>query len=70
MTEAARGTDRKAAWLLHVHDFLADDSGQDLIEYGLVAVLVSLCAITTMQGVATKISALFNLVANGLNSAV
>ena len=70
MTEAFEATDRKAALPLLVQDFLADESGQDLIEYGLVAVLVSLCAIISMQGVATKISALLNLVANGLNSAV
>ena len=61
---------REASFLYGVLIFLADETGQDLIEYGLVAVLLSLCAISTLQGVSTRIVNLLTLVSNGLSSAV
>jgi pilus assembly protein Flp/PilA len=47
-----------------------DDSGQDLIEYALVAALVGLGAVTAMKGLSTKISASFNGVGSTLTSSV
>jgi pilus assembly protein Flp/PilA len=51
-------------------NLLRDDSGQDLIEYALVAALIALGATAAMSGLATKISTAFNTVGNTLNSNV
>ncbi len=45
---------------------LADDSGQDLIEYALVAALIALGAIVSMGSLANKIDNTFNRVGNSL----
>jgi Flp pilus assembly pilin Flp len=47
---------------------LADESGQDLIEYALVVLLIALGATVSMTGVAASISAAFNSVASKLTS--
>ena len=47
-----------------------DESGQDLIEYALVASLVGLAAVAAMHGLSTKISTAFNTVGNSLTSSV
>jgi len=49
---------------------LQDESGQDLIEYALVAGLVGLAAVTAMSTLSTKISSAFGSVGNGLSSSV
>ena len=48
----------------------ADESGQDLIEYALVAALIALGAITAMKGLATGISTAFSTISSDLSSAV
>ena len=50
--------------------FLADESGQDLIEYALVAALVGLGAVAAMKGLSTSIKTTFNGVGNSLTNAV
>jgi pilus assembly protein Flp/PilA len=50
--------------------FVKDESGQDLIEYALVAGLIGLGAITAMSGLATSIKTAFNSVGSSLTSAV
>jgi pilus assembly protein Flp/PilA len=47
-----------------------DESGQDLIEYALVAALVGLGAITAMKGLSNGISNSFSSVSSSLSSAV
>lgn len=49
---------------------LNDDSGQNLIEYALVAGLVGLAAVTAMTGLGTKIGTAFSTVGSQLASAV
>lgn len=44
-----------------------DESGQDLIEYALVAALIALGAITAMSTLATSISNEFTKVGNALS---
>jgi len=51
-------------------NLLQDESGQDLIEYALVAALIALGAIGTMRSVATGISSAFSTISSNLNSAV
>jgi len=47
-----------------------DESGQDLIEYALVAALVGLGSVTAMSSLANSISTTFNGVGNAVTSAV
>ena len=52
-----------------VNAFIADESGQDLIEYALVAALIGLAAVTTLKSVATGITAVFTTISTALTSA-
>jgi len=47
--------------------FIADDQGADLIEYALLAGLISLAAVTTIGAIGTRISAIFTFISNKLN---
>jgi pilus assembly protein Flp/PilA len=47
-------------------NLLNDDSGQDLIEYALVAAVLALSALAAMGTLANKISNEFNSVGNSL----
>lgn len=50
--------------------FVADESGQDLIEYALVAALVGLGSVASMNGLASSIANTFNGIGNALTNAV
>jgi pilus assembly protein Flp/PilA len=43
-----------------------DESGQDLIEYALIAALIAVAAIAALRGLDNKISEEFNTVGNTL----
>jgi Flp pilus assembly pilin Flp len=45
--------------LAHVNQWLNRDDGQDLIEYGLIAVLIATGAILTMTAVGSELNTLF-----------
>ena len=45
-----------------------DESGQDLIEYALVAFLIAFAAVISMQGVATHINTAFSKIGSELAS--
>ena len=45
-----------------------DEEGQDLVEYGLLLVLVSLAAIAGMNNLASAINAAFSSAASNLSS--
>lgn len=49
-------------------DLLQDESGQDLIEYALVAALIALGATAAMRGLATSIGTAFGSVGAKLTS--
>jgi len=49
---------------------LRDESGQDLIEYALVAALIALGATAAMNSLATSISTAFSTVGTKLTTAV
>ena len=51
-------------------NLLRDDSGQDLIEYALVAALIGLGATTAMSGLATTIGGAFTSIGSKLTGAV
>jgi pilus assembly protein Flp/PilA len=47
-----------------------DESGQDLIEYALVAALIAFGAVTTMGTLANDINSAFSIIGSKLDSAV
>ncbi|MBS1820253.1 MAG: Flp family type IVb pilin [Acidobacteria bacterium] len=49
--------------------FINDESGQDLIEYALLAGLIALAAITAMQALGGAINTKFSNVSTSLGSA-
>jgi pilus assembly protein Flp/PilA len=51
-------------------DFAGDETGQDLIEYALVAGIIGLGAVVAMSGLSTKIRAAFNTLGNSLSNAI
>jgi pilus assembly protein Flp/PilA len=53
-----------------VTNLLKDESGQDLIEYALVAGLVGVAAVLALSGVATKINSGFNSIGSTITSAL
>ena len=50
--------------------FIQDESGQDLIEYALVAGLIGLGAVVAMTGLSGKIGNAFNSVGTSLTNAM
>jgi pilus assembly protein Flp/PilA len=51
-------------------DFMKDESGQDLIEYALIAAIIGLGSVTVMGTLAGDISTAFTHVGTTLTSAV
>jgi pilus assembly protein Flp/PilA len=49
---------------------MQDESGQDLIEYALVAGLIGLGAVVAMTGLSGKIQTTFNSVGSSLTNAI
>ena len=47
-------------------NLLKDESGQDLIEYALVAGVIGLGAIALLPGIGTKVTTLFSNLSNAL----
>ena len=53
-----------------IKDFANDESGATAIEYGLIAALVSVAAVTALTNVGTSLDAMFSSVSSTLDSAV
>lgn len=53
-----------------LNNLIVEESGQDLIEYALVAALVGLGAVTSMKGLATSIGTAFSSISTSLSSNV
>ena len=49
--------------------FVTDESGQDLIEYALIAGLISLVAITTITTIGTTVGNIFTSISTKLSAA-
>jgi pilus assembly protein Flp/PilA len=49
---------------------LADESGQDMIEYALAAVLLGVAVVTAINTLGNKIGNSFNTVGNNLTNAI
>ncbi len=50
--------------------FFKNDEAATAIEYSLIAALLAIAAITSMQAVATSVSANFSDIASGVDAAV
>jgi pilus assembly protein Flp/PilA len=57
-------------YIANMNNLLRDESGQDLIEYALVAALIALGAIVAMKSLASGISSAFSVISSDLSSAV
>ena len=53
-----------------LQDVLADESGQDLVEYAMIVGVLGLGAIATLKGVATNVGTLFVAVGTTLTTAL
>jgi pilus assembly protein Flp/PilA len=62
--------DRAQAYADGASDFLDDESGQDLIEYGLVATLLSLSAIASLNALCVRVVNLVVSVNTGLGGVI
>jgi pilus assembly protein Flp/PilA len=51
-------------------NLLQDESGQDLIEYALVAALVGLGAVAAMKTLASNVNNSFNTIGTTLNTTI
>lgn len=56
-------------WKISLSRFLADDAGQDLIEYALIAAFLGMASVAMLKGVATDVGSLFTSVGTTLTSA-
>jgi pilus assembly protein Flp/PilA len=52
-----------------LNNLIVDESGQDLIEYALVAALVGLASVTALGALSGKITTLFTGIGTALTSA-
>jgi pilus assembly protein Flp/PilA len=50
-------------------NLLRDEAGATAIEYGLIAALIAVAAITAMQGLGTQLSSTFTKVSGSLSGA-
>ena len=57
------------SWSTFVGRFLADEAGQDLIEYVLVAVFIGMLSVALLKGLATDVGSLFGSVGRTLTTA-
>jgi len=60
----------KANVLRTLHALHTDESGQDMIEYALVAALIAFGAVTTMNSLSSTINSAFSKIGSKLSSAV
>ena len=60
----------KAKFLEVLHSLHKDESGQDLIEYALVAALIAFGAVTAMGTLANDINSAFSTIGSKLDSSL
>lgn len=49
-----------------LHSLLHDESGQDLVEYALIAALIALVAVTGLNNLSSKINSEYNKIGSDL----
>jgi len=58
------------SYKLYFHHLLKDESGQDLIEYALVAALIALGAVASIRSLSTKIGTAFTTIGTSVTTNV
>jgi Flp pilus assembly pilin Flp len=53
--------------MLYLRKFLADDSGQDMVEYGLLAAFISIVAIGTLIAIKPLVIGIYEKIRVGLS---
>jgi pilus assembly protein Flp/PilA len=53
-----------------LNNLIVEESGQDLIEYALVAAVVGLGAVTALKGVATALTTAFTSIGSSITAGV
>jgi Flp pilus assembly pilin Flp len=48
--------------MLYIMNLLQDDSGQDLVEYGLLAAFISIASVATLRLIAPLVAALWDTI--------
>jgi pilus assembly protein Flp/PilA len=64
--DGCAATTRRTVMKLLFKNLMNDESGQDLIEYALIAALIALGAIVAMGSLSNKISNEFNAIGSSL----
>jgi pilus assembly protein Flp/PilA len=59
----------KGAYMILIKDFFYDESGVSAIEYGLIAVVISLAIITAVRGLGTQLRTTFTNITTQLTTA-
>jgi len=57
-------------WKIRLGCLLADDAGQDLVEYALVAVFIGMGCVMTMKNLVTNVGSVFLAVGTTITSPV
>lgn len=57
-------------WATHLARLLSDQSGQDMIEYALIAATIGLGTVAGINGIANSISSYVGLVGTGFENAI
>lgn len=55
--------------ITQIRSFLTNESGATAVEYGLIAALVSVAGMTTMQQVGENMVSMFNVASTALDNA-
>ncbi|UCH84450.1 MAG: Flp family type IVb pilin [Candidatus Latescibacterota bacterium] len=50
----------------YLKNFLRDESGQDMVEYGLLAAFISIVAIAALQAIGPLVNAVYVAIQNAL----
>ena len=50
----------------YLKNFLRDESGQDMVEYGLLAAFISIVAIAALQAIGPLVNAIYTAIQNAL----
>lgn len=53
-----------------VKQFIADEEGVTMVEYGLIAALISIVVLVALTGVGVNVKAAFTAVCNAMNTAL
>ena len=64
------GGESRAVMADHLLRWLRDESGQDLVEYGLLAALISVAAVAVMLSASEEIGGLWGTIRDGLQDLI